>query len=330
MANSNNQWTLLEQQVRKVLQTHRLEKSSCLLAVSGGSDSMALLSVMERIAGSLNLEISVVHIHHGPGSLEQLKFRDSAQAHVEKFCQSKAIPFFAEKSLQPLKSEADMRNFRKSAIEKIRRMQNFDFSVWAHHEEDFLETQVMRLIRGTGEVGLSPMSILKEFELRPFLLSSKQEILDYLAHQKISYLEDPSNQDKGPLRNWLRQSWLPQLEEKQPGALHSLARSLALLAEPRGSEIPPTIWLSNKTESGSATSLSRPVYLSLSHSQQKQVLATYLRQCGQNQFTQNQVLEVMKQLDIPQNTHSFTCVRQVWSVNKDVISVTAPFVVNQN
>ena len=121
MANHLNQWTWFEQQVLKSLQTHQVEKHSLLLAVSGGSDSMALLAVLRRLAGSLDLQISVAHIHHGPGSNEQVKFRNQAQAHVQESCLSQAIPFFTEKSLQPLKTEADMREFRKAEIEKIRR-----------------------------------------------------------------------------------------------------------------------------------------------------------------------------------------------------------------
>ncbi len=292
---------------------------------------MALLGVLQRISQALQLKISVAHIHHGPAKfLEQKAYRDSARKHVENYCQQKAIQFFSATSWDMLNSEEEMRNFRKSEIEKIRCENKLDFSVWAHHQDDFLETQVMRLIRGTGEKGLTPMSILKKTELRPFLLSSKNTLLDYLTHQNISYLKDPSNSEIGPFRNWLRQDWLPQLEKRQPGALHSLARSLGLLAEEKNSEIPSSLWLSSEAKSVAGPALSRPVYLSLSHSQQKEAIAAYLRHCGQIQFTQNQVLEVMKQLDIPQNTHSFTCMKRVWSVNKDVISVTAPFVVNQN
>jgi tRNA(Ile)-lysidine synthase len=322
MANLLNRWTALEHQVFKLFQDENWQGKSLLIAVSGGADSIALLQVMKRISSALKLEISIAHIHHGPGSTEQVKYRDQAQDFVQETARQMDLRFFTSRSEKLLSSEAEMRDFRKSEIERFRKENAIEFSVLAHHQDDYLETQVMRLIRGTGEKGLTPMSILKENQLRPFLKSSKSDILNYLAHQNFQYQEDPSNQNADYFRNWIRNFWLPQLESKCPGALNSLTRSLALLAEPNSLELPEEIWLSN--------GLSRPVFLTLSHTQKKQVLAAYLRRIGQVQFTQNQLLEVMKRLDNRQLVHSFECMKLVWSLSKDVISATPPFVVNEN
>ena len=99
------------------------------------------------------------------------------------------------------------------------------------------------MIRGCGLEGLKSMDLIgsilgqssingkKEFTLiRPFLLFSREDILDYAQKKQLKWLEDPSNFDETFLRNWLRKTWLMELEKKRPGGRFRLGQSLAQVA----------------------------------------------------------------------------------------------------
>lgn len=318
------QWTPFEHSFYRHLQAHELEAplggKKLLLALSGGLDSMVLLNLFKKFSSTMKFQLSVAHIHHGPSDqVEQKKFRNEAL----EFAKNAAgeIPFYWAGSQNVLKSESEMRDFRKSELEKIRQKQNLDLIVYAHHEDDFMETQLLRLIRGTGPEALEPMFFHRGVELRPLLKTSRKDLENYAKEQKISHLEDPSNPDPQYLRNWLRNQWLPALEDKCPGATRSLSRSLSLLSE-KSAALPQELIQENR--------LSRAVYASLSPIERRQALAHYLRFRGQVQFTKNHVEEIYKHLDISQNEHSFKVAQMLWKTSRDWIFAEPAFLVQPN
>jgi tRNA(Ile)-lysidine synthetase-like protein len=317
MANGQNLWKPFEHRLYRDLRNGNLERRRFLMMVSGGADSMALLASLLAIRSALNSEIQVLHCHHGltPDPV-QMAYRDQAVEKVRQFCLDGKIPFHSRTrdSKSGNESEESLRRFRKQSASEVLQAIGFEFSVWAHHRDDFLETQVLRLIRGTGPKSLvEPMELQRGLEIRPFLQVSKVEILTYLKDKKIEWLEDPSNQNQDYLRNWLRQNWLPQLEEKCPGALDAFSRSLGLLLESNECTIPPEIW----TDSG----VDRSVYITLNEAQKKQVLAQYLRRCGKLEFSQNQILEVMRHLDKSLFDHRFKAAQVTWSITRHTIQL---------
>ena len=78
----------------------------------------------------------------------------------------------------------------------------------AHHQDDQLETILLRIARGTGVEGLQ--GIQKQFKfgrgniLRPLLDVSKNEILVYARKKKLDWVVDNSNQESYFDRNFLR------------------------------------------------------------------------------------------------------------------------------
>jgi tRNA(Ile)-lysidine synthase TilS/MesJ len=161
-----HKWSPLEHELYRHLESQNFEGllsgRNLLLAISGGLDSMVMLELLEKLAGASKFQLAIACLHHGPTKdLTLLKYRNDALALVRKIAQIKAIPLFSAESDKELKSESEMRDFRKTTMEKIRLENGFDYSVWAHHQDDFLETQMMRLIRGTGEMGIEPMVFLR-------------------------------------------------------------------------------------------------------------------------------------------------------------------------
>jgi tRNA(Ile)-lysidine synthase len=293
-------WLPLEHGLYRWIQPY-LGKSF-LLAVSGGIDSMSLLAAFVRLKIQ---PFSVIYLHHGDSpSLEQCNYRIQAQHLVESFCLENQIPCQSYKSGEVLNSEQEMRSFRQRILSEQISLGSQDYVVYAHHRDDLIETQILNLIRGSGFH--KPFMDFEHLqELRPFLNFSKQQIKSYSEEIKVPFLEDPSNQQSEYLRNWLRNSWLPQLEEKCPGALNSLSRSLTLLQE-KDRSLPEGLF-SGESE------ISRPLFLSLDRIAQKRALAVFGQRLGLKNFTQNHIFEVLKHLDKAQSEHSFICAKMNWS-----------------
>jgi tRNA(Ile)-lysidine synthase len=80
----------------------------------------------------------------------------------------------------------------------------------------------MWFLRGAGNKGLGGMSAVSPMSsdhdaaklvlVRPLLEFSRAEILEYL--DEIPYRLDPTNEDTGLLRNWIRRDLIPQLEKR--------------------------------------------------------------------------------------------------------------------
>jgi tRNA(Ile)-lysidine synthase len=301
-------WTPFEHAILR--KSQGLQGQKLLLATSGGVDSMVLLRVIFRLKLR---DVSVAYIHHGPcPDAAQEEYRDQALVFVKSISHQYQFPFFSVKAEGHLSGEAALRDFRKTALKKIQQDSGSSFIAYAHHRDDLLETQMLKLIRGSA-LENPVMSELFQNEWRPFLETPKAEILSYASSAKVDCLQDPSNQSSDYLRNWLRNSWLPMLEAKCPGALNSMSRSLQVLQEVDKS-LPETLWL----EDGH---LSRPEFSLLDLTAQKRALAVYGRRLGLRDFTQNHITEVLKHLDKTGARHKFVCAKMEWS--SDTASIVA-------
>jgi len=349
--------TPLEHQLARTLRQLDVAGQPLLVAVSGGVDSVALLSALARLRPLLKNEIAVVHIHHGrTGNPSQSRFRDRASRHVQKLAIKLGVPYFVEeyKGKAALKSEADLRTFRQKALAQTQQTWHHGaLIVTAHHRDDLLETHLLRLLRGTGIRGVSGMTPLSPLHankkirlLKPLLEIGRAQLLHYAKALKLKWVEDPSNENIEPQRNWLRQVWLPMLAKKWPGAEGSLLRSLQLII----SEVRPTMKrraqlvshvFSDQTETQSQQSpvrsgarsavhsavysspgLSRQKFLALSRDEKTSVLAEYLLHIGCDDFSRGQLTEIVRQLDNRRGEFTFVAARNFWRVSKTLITAS--------
>jgi len=155
----------LEHKLLSVFREESLNKN-LIVSVSGGLDSMALLSVLCELQKQLGLNLIVGHIHHGPSDdQEQEKYRQKSHDLVKKICESYKIQFISNYSTQPskvLKSEAEFRQLREQNYESW--LQTYaDYNiVLGHHKNDVLENRLIQLIRGCGEKGF--LSLASRFK----------------------------------------------------------------------------------------------------------------------------------------------------------------------
>lgn len=186
------------------------------LAVSGGSDSMALLHWF--ITNRNKTTFCVIHVNHHLRGDES----DADSDFVKKYCDKFDIEFhnydvyaldFARENNYTIEQAARIlrRNIYYTAI------QEYAFAVaTAHHEEDQIETVFMHILRGSGLDGLCGMNIEDGCLLRPLLNVSKQEIISYLAGNNIQFREDRTNADCDYNRNYIRNIVFPVIKEKYP------------------------------------------------------------------------------------------------------------------
>ena len=128
------------------------------MAVSGGSDSVALLSILHQLAPSWNLSLTVVHCNYGLRGVES----DGDASFVSAFCRRLELPCHVRRlavtrgeaggtgSLQARARESRYRLFRELAGAL-----GADRVALGHTADDQAETVLLRMLRGAGlrEIG---------------------------------------------------------------------------------------------------------------------------------------------------------------------------------
>lgn len=297
-----------------------------LLALSGGLDSMALFYIFLHFRKHFNFDFAVAHFHHGPSdNIDQQNFRWQAYEFVKAQCQRQEVPFFSNvaettqseflQNFSPkLISENDFRKARYGFFNQLLPSEQKKYLVLAHHQDDLLETRLLRLLRGTGPEGLWAMKFESGDLLRPLLEYSRDELSEFLKSKQGEFVEDPSNQDTGYLRNWLRHSWLKELEEHYPKAKQNLSRSLDLLV----SSLDQSEQLSSLS---SQDSLNLSELLCLSPQQKAQVVASYMKSQGLKNYGLSHVNEIIKRLDREEKSHTFRLLGCSWKVDAGRMSL---------
>lgn len=224
--------------LRDCLQSHSLLRpdTRLLAAVSGGSDSMALLAALQHLQQETGFSLYACHVQHG---LRGEASRQDEQL-VRDFCQRHSIPLTVHTAalggdlhLPGMETRARECRYRFFTAE-MQRLSG-DGLLLAHHQDDQAETLLMHLLRGAGANGLGGMRPAMPFAagklLRPFLALSKAELLAALAQWQVPFREDASNQEALTLRNALRLRVLPLLEEWSPGCTGRMAQTACLLQQ---------------------------------------------------------------------------------------------------
>lgn len=190
------------------------EGSRIILGLSGGPDSLYLLHSLASLLEQGKISyLLAAHLDH--------EWRTNSAADVafcQKACESLGIPFVSKKlsqldiSLSGSKEEMG-RTARRFFLEKVRIEHNADLIALGHHAQDQEETFFIRLIRGAGLSGLCAMRPINGVYIRPLLTLNKHEIVSWLDNNGISYLIDSTNESDSFLRNRIRKTVLPALQE---------------------------------------------------------------------------------------------------------------------
>ena len=214
----------------KALQTQlQAHGQKFLCGFSGGLDSSVLLHAAAKLP---DIQIRAIHIHHGlhPDA-------DRWTEHCSGYCHDLNIELIVVKvdvnKNTGKGTEANARHARYQAIAK--HIHDDEVLLTAHHMQDQAETVLLRLLRGSGSQGLAAMRAMTSVhgfkQFRPLLSVSKSVLQSYADKEKLSWIEDPSNEKTDFDRNYLRHEIMPMLDKRWPKAASALSRSAELLAE---------------------------------------------------------------------------------------------------
>jgi tRNA(Ile)-lysidine synthase len=203
------------------------------VAVSGGSDSVALLLLLEELREKLGIVLSVVHLNH------QLRGRasDADEKFVAGLAAARGLAFHLERAKVGAEAkrthtniEEMARRFRYEFFERLVRERRVDRVAVAHTADDQAETVLAHILRGTGLAGLGGIHPAVNHAVRPLLDVRRAELRRYLKERKQPWREDVTNRDVTRLRARIRKTLLPLLEKKfQPAVVKHLS-ALAELA----------------------------------------------------------------------------------------------------
>jgi len=173
-----------------------------LVAVSGGSDSMALLDMLYK----QNKKLIVCHVNY---NVRESAFRD--ESIVENYCKERDIKLEVLKGFEYQKSEGNFENWarviRYNFFKEIYKKYDCDYLYVGHNLDDLLETYFIQKERNSkcDFFGLKEESFIYEMKVKRILLDySKEELKIYCENNNIEYGIDETNFDETYLRNNIR------------------------------------------------------------------------------------------------------------------------------
>ena len=201
---------------------------TALVAVSGGADSVALLDLLHGVAPGLGLTLVVAHVDHGIQAGSRL-----VGSSVSKLAEKYALPFeLGELHLGAEATETEARRARYAWLREAQHRLNAAYLITAHHQDDQIETVVLRVLRGSAPAGLAGIARRgRDGLVRPLLPFTHRELVDHTTARGLLTHDDPANADPRHLRSWVRTQLLPLLRERLgsgvSGDLRRLGRQAA-------------------------------------------------------------------------------------------------------
>jgi tRNA(Ile)-lysidine synthase len=200
-----------------------------LLAFSGGVDSVVLLDLLVNVLKESDA-LRIIHINHNLNEHSN----DWAQFSSE-ICEKYDLPLICE-SVEPKRHgkglEADARELRYQSFRDV--IQDDEYLLTGHHQDDQMETLLYRIFRGTGIDGLRAIrreiKFGKGFLYRPMLNISREKIEEYAQLKNLKWIYDSSNDDSSYDRNFLRKDIIPLIKKRWPSVENKVSR-LSVIAE---------------------------------------------------------------------------------------------------
>ena len=218
----------------------------CLLAVSGGIDSMCLADLWIRCFGAGSFAIAHCNFHlRGEES-------DGDEALVTKWAEENGVRMHrvdfdtvSYASENGLSIEMAARELRYRWFGELCQEHDYEAVVVAHHADDNAETLVLNMVRGAGLKGLTGMKAVSSLPylschceersdvaiLRPLLTFTRKQIEGHVFAWKVPYREDSTNSSVEYRRNSIRHEVFPLFERMNPSYVRTLNREMTYLSD---------------------------------------------------------------------------------------------------
>ncbi|HUI67952.1 MAG TPA: tRNA lysidine(34) synthetase TilS [Nitrospirota bacterium] len=205
-----------------------------LVAVSGGPDSVCLLSALRALSAELGVSLHIAHLDH------MFRGRESADESlfVARLAEKLGTPVTIEQLDVPsfcrergMSSQAGAREVRYGFLHRVAETIGASRIATGHTADDQAETFLMRLLRGAGVAGLSAIPPVRDNIIRPLIEVTRKDVLEYLQSNGLEYVSDLSNIKPVYTRNRIRMEVLPVLKRFNPRLVETLASTAALLRD---------------------------------------------------------------------------------------------------
>jgi tRNA(Ile)-lysidine synthase len=205
-----------------------------IVACSGGPDSVALLHLLNQIKEKYDLKLIVAHVNHelrGNESDEDERFVKRLARKLKLNFHTRSFDVVRIARKKKLSIEEAAREVRYQYLDKLAQRLKATKIALGHNADDQAETVLMRLIRGTGALGLTGMSIVRGKIIRPLLQIKREEIEEFFKEQNLDFRIDSSNLRQDYLRNRIRLELLPHLKRNyNPKIIDTLNRTASILS----------------------------------------------------------------------------------------------------
>ena len=207
-----------------------------LVALSGGTDSTALLWGLLELRHSLGHEVTAAHLDHGLDRASGDRAR-----HAERLCETLGVPLAVSRCSAPGATEAGSlearaRTARYDFLERQRQAVDARYVATAHQQDDQIETVILRLAFGSGVAGLAGIPATRGNIVRPCLALPRSVLAAVLQEQSLPAIEDPTNRDPAQPRSRVRHQVLPALRRAEPG-IEATVLGLARAASAAGAAL---------------------------------------------------------------------------------------------
>lgn len=226
----------MEEQFLKTIKKFNLINNgdSIVVGVSGGPDSICLLTMLNKFKQKLNIKIYVAHINH-----MLREEADSETQYVQNYCEELGIECYVKKIDIIRKSEIDKtgteeagRNARYEFFEEVLEKTNSNKIATAHNSNDNAETVLMNIIRGTGTSGLKGIEAIRDNKfIRPIIECERTQIENYCEIHKLNPKFDKSNKENIYTRNKIRNLLIPYIQREFNSNIISSINRLSELAQ---------------------------------------------------------------------------------------------------
>ena len=195
-----------------------------VVGLSGGADSVCLLSVLNSLKAEYGFSLVAAHINHGIRGTEAQRDEESCK----RLCESLDVP------LETL--HADIPTLSKQqgiGEEECGRIVRYDFFrslagergkiATAHNLNDNAETLLLNLVRGAGSKGACGIPPVRDNIIRPLIETDRKSIERYCEENELQYVTDSTNLECEYSRNKIRIKVLPTLCEINQNAVSALS-----------------------------------------------------------------------------------------------------------
>jgi tRNA(Ile)-lysidine synthase len=292
----------LEVAIADVLSEHSVT-GPLAVALSGGPDSSAMAICAKQYCRRHDIELHLLHIHHGLQADADLWAEQ-----VQQLGRHLGVPVTVERVAVDLRGgqglEAAAREARHQALNRLALQKKLSGLLFAHHQQDQAETVLLRLLRGSGPTGLSAMQAANFSEgvwrLRPWLGQSRTDILRvvdaFTERTGWKAVDDPSNRDRALGRGAVREELAPLLQARWPAWAQTLARHAEQARQANDLLASYARDLIETVRAEDGCSLSLIAWRELDASRQALVLRTWLLDLGASMPTERRLSDLMRQL----------------------------------